>query len=139
MIRAFAVLLAASPLLAATPPPSDEEMRVTIEQEMEEDDLIDVTVSVKDRAVTLTGRVPSASAAQRAIDRAVTAAEDADESAKVVSRLKVAGTADDALAHLVEAELAAAAPGSLQGVEVEAEDGVVTLRGVDRDAEAPRE
>ena len=117
------LVLAATPFLAAAPPPTDDEMRDTIEEQMAEEDLIDVKVSVKDRAVTLSGSVPNPAAAKRAMDRAQHAAEDADETAKVVSRLTVAETpADVALAETVAAELGGA-------VDVEARTGVVTLRG----------
>lgn len=140
MIPVVVFVLAAS-AGASLAPPSDDEIRQQIEEEMSEDDLIDVKVSVKNLAVTLSGTVPSPSAAQRAMQRALHVAEDADETAKVVSRLKVSDApADDALAEAVTAAIRAYGLFAVfDSVDVAARDGVVTLQGVVTSGEKVRE
>jgi hyperosmotically inducible protein len=94
------------------------------------DESLNVGVDVKDRAVVLSGTVPSAWAAKRALDVAKDAAGDPE--GKVVSRITVADAkgGDRALAQAVADALAAHPDYDVfDSVSVRAERGVVILSG----------
>jgi hyperosmotically inducible periplasmic protein len=109
-------------------PADDPTLRTKIEARLAEEALGDVEVVIQDRAVILGGTAPTRRGAKRAVEIAEDAAPD---DSKVVSRMNVTASADDeALTESVAARLADAIVHDVfDSVEVEARDGVVTLRG----------
>ena len=126
----FIAVFAAPAAALAQEAASDATLRSKVEAQLAGEDLGAIHVSVKDRAVTLRGTVPSAWAAKRAAAVAEDVAEKED--GKVVSRLTVADSrgGDGALAQAVAEELAGEARyGVFDSVSVHAQGGVVTLTG----------
>jgi hyperosmotically inducible protein len=125
---AFAfILLALSPAGAQPKTLTDDEIRTRVENELEEDDILSVDVAVSGGVVTLSGSVPSAWAAQRAVH----SAEKVRGVKSVVSHLKVAAAeSDSALAEEVANKVRQSVFYTIfDHVTVAVKDGVVALGG----------
>jgi osmotically-inducible protein OsmY len=107
---------------------SDDEIRAKVEKKLADKEVDNVEVQVKNHAVILNGTVPSAWAAQRAVQ----AARDVDEADAVVSQLKIAATTSDdsTLGREVAGRLSGYASYDVfDAVTLSIKDGVVTLTG----------